>query len=213
METPIAVGTPVTPYPTGVGDSGPPPPNATPLYPTLTPNIATPASNPSAKETPPTHQHQYLLTPVLPATIGGCGKRIHASGRYLLPDRLKVRGCGTNITFDTREMITEGKSTRVVLGGGFPCGCCFCSSVLTLIAASDLAVSTDADSDCCCCCNGITYTRSDERLGRGKGQATEAEGLILVGGSGCGSRVHVIVLDHDQPVPIITRFARGLGLA
>jgi hypothetical protein len=215
MQTPIAVGTPVTPYPDD--DSGPPPRMGAPLYPNVTPSTATPATN--AYVTPPTQygqapaQHHHYAPP-LPQAIGGCGARLHLSGRYVFPDPLRVRACGSSITLDTRDMLGIDRKKDVRLGAGWPFGCCFCASTLTLIAPADVAVGSDAPADCCCCCDGVKVTRSDERPTHAKAARQPApRGLISIAGSGCCSRVHVLLLEHDQPVPVLSRFARAIGLA
>jgi len=216
-DIPIAVGTPVTPYPTGVGDDGPPP-RGTPLYPTVTPSPATPATNHMAtpptgygQQTPATHYHQF--PPTMPANIGGCGKVLHYSGRYLIPDWVMVRACASSITLDTREMAMDARlNPNVMVGAGCPGGWFFCGSTLTLIAAPEIAVQTQQSYDCCCCCDALTYTRSDERPAHAKAGPQPAQrSLISLSGSGCGSSVHVLVLDHEQPVPARSRLARAIG--
>lgn len=216
METPITVGTPLPPY---LGDdSGPPPHMGTPLYPAVTPSSATPATNKYV--TPPTQQqhstpvqhHQYA--PSLTQPIGGCGKHVHFSGRYVFPDLLRVRACGSSITLDTRDMLAIDRNKDVLLGASWPFGCCFCGSTLTIVTPPEIAVRTHAAAECCCCCDAVKMTRSDERPASAKTARQPApQGLISVTGSGCCSRVHVLLLEHDQPVPVLSRFARAIGLA
>jgi hypothetical protein len=213
METPITVGTPVPPC--QGDDSGPPPRMGTPLYPSVTPSTATPATN--AYVTPPMQQHpaqHHPYAPPLPQPIGGCGEHVHLSGRYVFPDLLRVRACGSSITLDVRDMLGIDQNKDVLLGGGWPFGCCFCGSTLTIVTPPEIAVRTDAAAQCCCCCDAVKMTRSDERFDRAKaGRQPAPHGLISITGSGCCSRVHVLLLEHDQPVPVLSRFVRAIGLA